>query len=184
MIRRPFDYARPATLVEASRLLAGASGRGRVLGGGSVLVPAMSAGLDSPGLVLDLRRLGLDIVREEGGSVVIGAGATYARVRSSPVVRTRLPLLAAMADEVTGGPGLWNLATLAGAACHANPASDVPGCLVALGASLRLVSVRGERLVPATSGSVPVAVANSCMGTTLFPSFWGAYDMPNTRPHR
>lgn len=150
MIRKRFAFARPETLEEAARLLAEAGGRGRVLGGGSVLVPALSAGLDDPSLVIDLRRLRLDGIREEGETVVLGAGATYAQLGASPVVRRRLPLLAAMVDEVTGGPGLWNLATLAGSACHANPASDAPGCLVALDASFRLVSVRGSRLMPAT----------------------------------
>lgn len=150
MIRKRFAFAQPETIEEAARLLAEAGGRGRVLGGGSVLVPALSAGLDDPSLVIDLRRLRLDGIREDGKNIVLGAGATYAQLGASPVVRSRLPLLAAMVDEVTGGPGLWNLATLAGSACHANPASDAPGCMVALDASLRLVSVRGSRLVPAT----------------------------------
>ncbi len=150
MIRKRFAFARPETLGEAARLLAEAGGRGRVLGGGSVLVPALSAGLDDPSLVIDLRRLRLDGIREDGENVVLGAGATYAQLAASSIVRSRLPLLAAMVDEVTGGPGLWNLATLAGSACHANPASDAPGCVVALDASFRLVSVRGSRLMPAT----------------------------------
>ena len=149
MIRNRFRFARPDTLEQAVHLLAEAGEGGRVLGGGTNLVPALSAGLDDPSLVLDLRRLGLDGIREEGGTVAIGAGATYAQLSASPVVRSRLPLLATMVHEVTGGPGLWNLATLAGSACHANPASDAPGCVVALGASFRLVSVRGSRLVPA-----------------------------------
>ncbi len=122
-----------------------------MLGGGSVLVPAMSAGLDRPDLVIDLRHLGLRTIRALDAHVVLGAGTTYADLKASPIIRTRLPLLAAMADQVTGGLGLWNLATPAGAACHANPASDIPGCLVALEAQFRLVSVRGERLVPAAS---------------------------------
>ena len=151
MIRTGFRYARPGTIEDAASLLAEAGAGGRVLGGGSVLVPAMSAGLDSPDLVIDLGRLGLRTIREQDEHVVLGAGTTYADLKASLVVRTRLPLLASMADEVTGGPGLWNLATPAGAACHANPASDTPGCLVALGAGFRLVSVRGERLVQAAA---------------------------------
>ena len=149
MIRHRFQFARPDTMEEAVRLLAEAGEHGRVLGGGTNLVPALSAGLDDPRLVLDLRLLRLNSIREEGDTVVLGAGATYAQLSASPVVRSRLPLLAAMVHEVTGGPGLWNLATLAGSACHANPASDAPGCVVASGASFRLMSVRGSRLVPA-----------------------------------
>ncbi len=151
MIRSRFAFARPETIGEAARLLAEAGVRGRVLGGGSVLVPALCAGLDDPSLVLDLRHLRLDGIREEGGTVVLGAGTTYAQLGASPVVRKRLPLLAAMVDEVTGGPGLWNLATLVGSAVYANPSSDAPGCMVALNASFRLVSVRESRLVPAAA---------------------------------
>ncbi|MCR0984862.1 FAD binding domain-containing protein [Roseomonas populi] len=149
MIGARFRFKRPETLEEALDLLAGAGGLGRVIGGGSVLVPALVAGQDAPALVVDIGRLGLGSVREEGSDVVIGAAATYATLLASEVVRRRLPLLAAMLREVTGGPGLWNLATPGGAACYANPASDVPGCLVALGAAFRLASRRGERLVAA-----------------------------------
>lgn len=151
MIRSRFRFARPGTMEDAVRLLADAGGRGRVLGGGSVLVPALSGGLDDPDLVLDLRSLRLVEVSQSEDSVSIGAAATYADLGASAAVRTRLPLLAAMVAEVTGGPGLWNLATLGGSACHANPASDGPGCLAALDARFRLVSVRGSRLVPAAA---------------------------------
>ncbi|GJD52159.1 hypothetical protein OPKNFCMD_4921 [Methylobacterium crusticola] len=148
MIRSRYRFARPATLEEATALLA-AEGGAKVLGGGSVLVPALSAGLEDPGLVLDSGRLGLNRIEATDRAVTIGAGATYAALGASEAVRTRVPLLAAMVAEVTGGPGLWNLATLGGAACHANPASDAPGCLSALDAQFRLACATGSRLVPA-----------------------------------
>jgi len=150
MIRTAFAYERPDTIEAAVRLLAATEGSGRVLGGGSVLVPAMSAGEEQPSLIVDVSRLaGLRTIRENGTNVEIGAGVTYAALEASSVVTDRLPLLAAMVREVTGGPGLWNLATLGGAACRANPASDGPGCLVALAAGFRLQSVRGVRIVAA-----------------------------------
>ena len=149
MIRTRFRFERPDTLGDATALLDSFGAGARVLGGGSVLVPALSAGGDAPSLVLDPGRLGLDRIVDGGDSVAIGARVTYAALAASEIVRTRLPLLAATVAQVTGGPGLWNLATLGGSACHANPASDGPGCLAALGAAFRLHSVRGSRLVPA-----------------------------------
>jgi len=151
LIRTGFAYERPDTMGDAVRLLAAAGERGRVLGGGSVLVPAMSAGEEVPAMVLDLSRLGLRVIRddEDENAVAIGAGATYAELEASRAVSDRVPLLAAMVKEVTGGPGLWNLATLGGSACRGNPASDGPGCLIALDAMFRLVSVRGCREIPA-----------------------------------
>lgn len=150
MIRTGFRYGRPDTIEDAVRLLAAADGRGCVLGGGSVLIPALSAGHMDPELILDLARLRLNQISDRGDVIAIGAGVTYAELEASAIVRERLPLLAAMVVEVTGGPGLWNLATLGGSACRANPASDGPGCLVALNARFRLVSVRGSRDVPAS----------------------------------
>ena len=150
MIRYRFDFMKPDTIDEAVRLLGDATGQGRVLGGGSVLVPALTSGDEAPSLILDLAKLGLAEISQSDTEVTIGALTTYASLRASEVVQTRLPLLAAMVDEVTGGPGLWNLATLGGSACHGNPASDGPGCLVALDAKFRLVSTRGSRLVSAT----------------------------------
>lgn len=148
MIRHRFRYERPDTLAAAATILAVAGNQARVLGGGSVLIPALFAGEDEAGLVLDPARLGLDRIVDRGDTVAIGARATYAALTASDVIARRLPLLAAMVREITGGPGLWNLATLGGAVCYANPASDGPGCLTTLQARVRLVSSRGERIVP------------------------------------
>lgn len=150
MIRHAFQYERPQTLPAAFALLREAGSEARVLGGGSMLVPFLSSGLDRARLVLDPIRLDLDGVHADAQTVRIGARATYATLAASAVIRQRLPLLAAMVADVTGGAGLWNLATLGGAVCFANPSADGPGCLAALDARFRLASADGERLVPAS----------------------------------
>ncbi len=149
MIRHAFQYERPQTLPEAVALLREAGSEARVLGGGSMLVPFLSSGLDKARLILDPIRLNLDGVHGDAATVRIGARATYATLAASVEIRERLPLLAAMVAEVTGGAGLWNLATLGGAVCFANPSADGPGCLAALDARFRLASVAGERLASA-----------------------------------
>lgn len=149
MIRYAFQYERPQTLPAAVALLREAGTEARVLGGGSMLVPSLSSGLDRARLILDPIRLDLDGVHSDAKTVRIGARATYATLAASATIRERLPLLAAMVADVTGGAGLWNLATLGGAVCFANPSADGPGCLAALDARFRLASVAGERLVPA-----------------------------------
>lgn len=148
MIRSNFRYERPDSLEHAVRLLAEADGRGRVIGGGSMLIPALTAGLEDPSVLIDPKHLALDTVRISDSNLTIGARTTYATLTKSHVVRDHSPLLASMVDEVTGGPGLWNIATLGGSICFANPASDGPACLAALGATFRLVSHRGERTIP------------------------------------
>lgn len=149
MIRTPIRFEMPRSLEEAVGILAEAGADARVLGGGSVLVTAMSAGLDAPKVVVDPARLGLDHIAEHAGSISFGARTTYAALLRSEIIRSRLPLLHAMVGEVTGGPGLWNLATLGGSSCYSNPASDGPACLTALKAQFHLHSVRGRRIVGA-----------------------------------
>jgi aerobic carbon-monoxide dehydrogenase medium subunit len=151
MIRSNFRFERPDTIEDAVKLLADAGGRGRVLGGGSMLIPSLTAGLEDPSIVIDPQRLEIDGIRISESSISVGARASYAALAKNRIVRHRLPLLASMVDEVTGGPGLWNLATLGGSACLANPASDGPGCLTALDAEFRLVSSRGQRVIPAAN---------------------------------
>jgi carbon-monoxide dehydrogenase medium subunit len=151
MIRAPFRFERPQSLEEAVEILDQAGDDARVVGGGSILVPALSAGVENPKVVLDPSRLQLDRITEGNEGVVIGARTTYASLARSDIVRSRLPLLSEMVSQVTGGPGLWNLATLGGSTCYANPASDGPGCLVALDASLHLASRRGTRNIPASA---------------------------------
>ncbi|MGO8059892.1 xanthine dehydrogenase family protein subunit M [Rhizobium johnstonii] len=173
MIRAPIKFVMPPSLKEAAELLARAGLDGRVVGGGSILVTSMSAGLDHPKVVIDPARLGLDQVVEIKGGALIGARATYAALLKSQVIRDRLPLLHAMISEVTGGPGLWNLATLGGSSCYANPASDGPACLVALRARFHLYSIYGERIVEARDffqGAFKTARASNEILTHIFVS--------------
>ena len=147
MIRSRLAYHAPASLSEASDTLAG--GDAAVLAGGTWLVPLMTRGERSPGGVVDLRGLGLGGITEDGGGVRIGAMATYSDLIASDAVRRRLPLLWTAAAGITGGAQIRNLGTIGGSACFATPSSDMPACLVALGAVLHVHGPSGEREIPA-----------------------------------
>lgn len=149
MIADPFAYACPTSLDEAIHALA--KPRAAALAGGTWLVPDMGRAEQRPSSVVDLRHLGLRGARIEGGAILLGACTTYEDLRACALVRSSLPLLALMAAGITGGRGITGQGTIGGSACYANPASDVPGCLLALGARLRLVSIAGVRDVPAAS---------------------------------
>ncbi len=151
MIAHPFAYACPETVAEAARMLAEANGGATAMAGGTWLVPHMSRAGQRPALVLDLRRLGLGGERVEDDTIVLGACTTYDQLKASTLVRDALPLLGIMARGITGGRGITGQGTIGGAACYATPASDIPGCLVALAARLRLVSRDGMREVPAAA---------------------------------
>lgn len=147
MIAKPFTYAAPQKVDEAVSLLKNCCGEALVLGGGTMLVPAMAREESRPELVVDLRRIGLKGIFEERGNILIEARASYEDVLASALIAEQAPLLVQMASGVTGGRSITGQGTLVGSACFANPASDVPACLAALGARIRLVGADGVREV-------------------------------------
>lgn len=149
MIGEVFEFHRPASLTEAAGLLRQFAGEATVIGGGTMLVPAMSANQVRWKHVVGLSRLHLDTVVLTDTHVRIGAMTSYAQLLASPVVAEHLPLLRMMAEQVTGGPSIWNQGTLGGSAAFANPASDAPACLCALEAAFLLHSADGTRSVAA-----------------------------------
>ncbi|WP_300006972.1 xanthine dehydrogenase family protein subunit M [Pseudonocardia sp.] len=150
MIPVGFDYARPDTLEEALALLAEHGEDATVLAGGHSILPVMKLRLAAPELVIDIGRLAeLNHVRVEGEEVAIGAGTRHRTVESSDVVAAEVPLLAAVARTV-GDPQIRHRGTLGGSLAHADPASDLPAAVLALGGTIVLRSPRGERSVPIT----------------------------------
>jgi carbon-monoxide dehydrogenase medium subunit len=149
VIRDPFDHYRPTTMQDAVALLDRLAGEATVLGGGTMLIPSMTLGQAKVHSLLELTALGLDTVTMANGFLCLGALASYADILRSEIVAEQAPLLRAMAEMVTGGPSILNQGTLGGSACFANPASDVPACLVVLDAELELASTAGMRRVAA-----------------------------------
>lgn len=146
MIRGVFEYHAPNTLEEVADLLAHGGEDTDVIGGGTWVVPEMTRGVRRPARIVDLRRVDLAGLAERDGHITIGPRTTYTQLERSDIAPE---LLRTMASGITGGPQVRNQGTIGGSACYANPASDVPGVLVALGATLRLTSARGEREVAA-----------------------------------
>ena len=120
-----------------------------MLGGGTWLIPNMTFATCQPKIVLDPRHLGLSSMTESDDEVLIGARVTYHAALNSPVVRTHLPLLAKMSEQITGGMSIVGQGTIGGSACYANPSSDVPACLLALRARLQFRSTEGTREIDA-----------------------------------
>ena len=149
MIAAPFALHRPRSAGEAAALLAEAGPDASVLGGGTVLVPEMSAGRARPRVVVDLGRAGLGRIVQEGHDLVVGATVTYADLERHASMAPEARLLSRVAGLITGGAQIRNRATPAGSAAYGNPSSDVPAVLVALDARVRLLSTAGQREVPA-----------------------------------
>lgn len=135
-------YTRPSDVDGVTAALAG--GDAVVVGGGTMVVPDMTHGRVRPAAVVELAKAGLAGITRGDGGWVIGAMTTYTELERSDV-----PLLATVARGITGGPQIRNRGTVGGSASYANPSSDVPAVLVALGARLRLAKAGGAREVPA-----------------------------------
>jgi len=146
MIAQNFEYSAPASLKDALGLLAQEDTK--VLAGGMSLIPLMKLRLALPGQLVDIGRIAdLNFIHEEGGVLRIGATTTHYQVESSPLIRSRCPLLAEAASHI-GDIQVRNVGTIGGSIAHADPAADYPASLLALEARVSLVSAKGKRDLP------------------------------------
>ena len=133
------DYARPATLGEALRLLDG--GDWRVLAGGTDLYPG--AGSRLAGAVLDLSGIaGLAGISLDRG-LRIGAATSWAALAAADLPPATCALQ--QAARVVGGRQVQVAGTLGGNLCNASPAADGVPPLLALDAEVELASLAGVR---------------------------------------
>jgi carbon-monoxide dehydrogenase medium subunit len=151
MIPGAFEYHAPASIGEATALLAKLGDDAKILSGGQSLIPLMKLRLATPRHLIDINGLpGLAYVREEGGTLRIGGLTREVDVEEAEVVRTRYPLLADTC-KVIADPIVRNLATVGGNLAHGDPANDHPAAMLAYGAEIVAVGKGGERKIPITS---------------------------------
>jgi aerobic carbon-monoxide dehydrogenase medium subunit len=144
----PFEYHAPATVDEACALL-GSLEDAKVLAGGQSLVPLLNFRLARPAHLVDINRVGrLDRIYERDGGVAVQALARQAAVEDSEVVDRVCPLLKA-AVRLVAHRVIRNRGTVCGSLAHADPASELPAVLLALGGHVVARSTRGERTIEA-----------------------------------
>ena len=152
MIPAAFSYQRPATLDAALAALAASNGAAKVIAGGQSLLPLMKLRLATAETLIDIGRLaGLKGVRRlDDGRLAIGALTTYAELLDSPVRHYGL-----LGDALPGigDVQVRNRGTVGGAIAHADPASDLPACLLALDAELVARSAKRRADDPASTAS-------------------------------
>lgn len=144
-----FDYHRPKSVEEAVGLLANLGDEAKVLAGGHSLVPMMKLRLAEPAHLIDINGIaGLKGVREEDGTIVIGAGTTQADVMASDLLRRKCPILPEAAALIAD-PQVRNCGTIGGNCANGDPGNDDPAIMIALDAAYILSSDGGERQVAA-----------------------------------
>ena len=129
-----FEYQRPKTLADAAKALA--SSGGKPLAGGQSLVAAMKLRLAQPGTLVDLCDISeLTGIRKEGDAIVIGAMTRHADIANSPVIKSAIPALAALAEGI-GDRQVRNMGTIGGSIANNDPAADWPAAIVGCSATI------------------------------------------------
>jgi carbon-monoxide dehydrogenase medium subunit len=166
MLLREVEYARPASIQDAVRLL-GAHDGARALAGGQTLINVMKARAASPDVLVDLSDLselkGIELGRD--GTVEIGAMTTYSDLIASAEARAR-PILGEVCDQIADLQ-VRNRGTIGGNVCSNDPTNHLPPLLVAVGATMVIVGQDGERSVPAEEFFLGVYMTAAAPGELL-----------------
>lgn len=169
-----FAYVRAANLDEAIGLLATHGADAKLLAGGQSLLPMLNLRVTAPGVVVDIGGIAdLRGIRIDGGMMKIGALTRHADLLMSPEIAAHAPLLAKAVPHIAH-PAIRNRGTIGGSLAHADPASELPACVQALGATLIARGPQGERRIAASdffTGIYQTALGPDEMLTTVeFPA--------------
>jgi aerobic carbon-monoxide dehydrogenase medium subunit len=145
----PFELHRPQSLEEATELADRYGEDAAFYCGGTELLLLLKLGFASFGHLIDLKGIEkLGGVRTENGSLVVGGAATHRELERSPLVRDRLPALAAMERRVAN-IRVREVGTLGGNLCFSDPHSDPATFLLVLNAEVECQrGVEGARRIP------------------------------------
>ncbi|MFC1917066.1 FAD binding domain-containing protein [Chloroflexota bacterium] len=145
MIR--FELLEPKSPVEACSLLSEYKDKAKIIAGGHGILPLLKHRTICPAYLINIKGLAeLDYVKENGGSVLIGALTTNHAIEVSPLIKAKFPMLAGL-ERYLGDVQIRNWGTVVGNLCMSTPTSDLAPALIALGSSVIAKSTRGERKI-------------------------------------
>jgi carbon-monoxide dehydrogenase medium subunit len=144
----PFAYARARSVNEAVALL-GETPDARLLAGGQSLMATLNMRLSAPPLLIDINGIGgLDRIALRNGALEIGALTRHAAVERSKDIAQHAPLIALAMPQIAH-PAIRNRGTIGGSIAFADPAAELPACLVALDGEVDIAGPKGQRTVKA-----------------------------------
>ena len=144
-----FQYVRAESVAHALELLDRHGDEARILAGGQSLMPTLNMRLSRPEILVDINRLDdLGGIGVDGDTVRIGALARHVEVLKSDIVREHLPLIAEAMPHVAH-VAVRNRGTFGGSIALADPAAELPACILALRGTIVLRSAAGTREVAA-----------------------------------
>src|SRR6266404_3635968 len=144
-----FSYTRATSVVNALELLVVHGDKAKVLSGGQSLMPAMNLRLISPELIVDIGEIAeLRGIAVRADVLSVGALTRHVDLLRSPEIAAHAPLLTEAVAHVAH-PAIRNRGTLGGSLAHADPASELPACMIALNATIVVRGQAGERRIAA-----------------------------------
>jgi carbon-monoxide dehydrogenase medium subunit len=142
----PFAYAKARSLDEAVALL-GEHKDARLLAGGQSLIATLNMRLSAPSLLIDINGIGgLDAIALKDGMVKIGALTRHAAAERSDVIARHAPLIAKAMPNI-GHAAIRNRGTIGGSIAFADPAAELPACLMALSGEIEAIGPKGKRII-------------------------------------
>jgi carbon-monoxide dehydrogenase medium subunit len=189
----PFAYAKARSVAHAIELLA--SEDARLLAGGQSLIATLNMRLSEPALLVDINGIrGLEGITLQNAHLEIGALVRYAQAERSAEIARVAPLIALALPHI-GHPAIRNRGTVGGSLAFADPAAELPACIIALDGEIDIVGPKGQRTIKAddffaglfetalgaqdvlTAIRVPAATADTRVGFAEFARRHGDYAM-------
>lgn len=143
-----FEYLAPKNIRETCKLLSKYQGQAKVIAGGTDLLVKMKDRGLTPQYLIGIKNVtSLDYINYDTVSGLrIGALTNHHSLANSPIIREKFAILSKAAAEI-GTPQIRNMGTIGGNLCNAVPSADTASPLIALKATVKLVSSKRERTV-------------------------------------
>ncbi len=155
MFPSEFDYHRAHNVQDAIEML-GKYSDAKLIAGGHSLLPMMKLRLAQPRVLIDIGQIAaLRGIHADNGTVRIGALTTHYQMESSDALKKAAPVISEAEHELADIQ-VRNRGTVGGNLAHADPASDLPAVMLALGAEVHAVGPKGERTITADNFFVDV----------------------------
>jgi aerobic carbon-monoxide dehydrogenase medium subunit len=148
MIPQSFQYESPGTMADAIALLEKHGDEAKILSGGHSLIPMMKLRFATPEYLIDINGIpGLSYIREEKGTVKIGALSREAEIEHSDLLKKHFPIFADV-TKLIADPQVRNRGTIGGNLAHGDAANDHPAVMMALHATVIATGSGGSRSIP------------------------------------
>lgn len=144
------EYFEPKTVSETLSLLERYGAEAKVIAGGTDVMVDIKF-KEEPGSLVNIKKLpGMTGIRENGGSVRIGALTSIRELETSALVREKLPVLWEASHQFASLQ-VRNTATIGGNICRASPSGETLAPLLVLEATGKCVFANGDKSQPFTS---------------------------------